>query len=72
MVSKRRGEKSEKRSDFLTVGEAAAQLDVTPATLRNWDKAGKLKAHRHPVNSYRLYRTEDIEAIKNAIRGTEN
>lgn len=57
---------------FLTVSEAAAELAVTPTTLRNWDKAGKLKAHRHPVNNYRLYKTKDIEALKNAIRGPEN
>jgi excisionase family DNA binding protein len=54
--------------DFLTVGEAAARLSVTPTTLRNWDKAGKLKAHRHPINGYRLYKTADIEALKDAIR----
>jgi DNA-binding transcriptional MerR regulator len=54
---------------FLTVGQAATELDVTAATLRNWDRAGKLKAHRHPINGYRLYRAADILALKNAIRG---
>jgi DNA (cytosine-5)-methyltransferase 1 len=29
--------------------------------VRNWDKSGKLKAIRHPINNYRLYRLEDIE-----------
>ena len=45
-------------------------MAVTPATLRNWDKAGKLRAHRHPINQYRLYKADDIKALKNAIRGS--
>jgi MerR family copper efflux transcriptional regulator len=48
---------------YLTVKEAAAYLGVAPATLRNWDRAGKLTPCRHPVNSYRLYRKEDLERI---------
>ncbi len=62
---------AENRDSFLTVSQAAAELNVTPATLRNWDRAGKLKPHRHPINGYRLYRATDIEALKNAIRGNE-
>ena len=41
--------------DYITVREAANILGVSPATLRNWDRAGKLKAKRHPINGYRLY-----------------
>jgi DNA-binding transcriptional MerR regulator len=56
---------------MLTVGEAAAELNVTPATLRNWDRSGKLKPRRHPINGYRLYRARDIETLKNAISGNK-
>jgi excisionase family DNA binding protein len=56
------------QSTTLTVGDAAQVLGVTRATLRNWDKAGKLKAHRHPVNGYRLYKREEVEALRDAIR----
>ena len=56
----------------LTVSKAAAELGVTPATLRNWDRAGKLKPHRHPINGYRIYASADIEALKNAIRGQKS
>ena len=48
---------------YLTVKEAAAYLGASPATLRNWDRAGKLTPCRHPVNGYRLYRKEDLERI---------
>ena len=47
--------------DYLTVGEAAHLVGVSPRTLRAWDRAGKLKAARNPMNRYRLYRREDLE-----------
>jgi excisionase family DNA binding protein len=49
--------------DFLTVGEAAQVLGVCAATLRQWDRTGKLKSIRHPINQYRLYRKADLEAL---------
>lgn len=38
-------------------------LGVTPLTLRNWDKNGKLKAMRHPMNNYRVYKAEEIDDL---------
>lgn len=43
------------KNDYITIGDAAKFLGVTAETLRNWDKAGKLVAYRHPINQYRLY-----------------
>jgi predicted site-specific integrase-resolvase len=37
---------------ILTIRQAAKILSVSPDTLRRWDKAGKLKASRHPINNY--------------------
>jgi signal transduction histidine kinase len=54
---------------YLTVGEAAEFLGVSPWTLRNWDKAGKLKPSRHPKNGYRIYRQDDLRLIRNAQTG---
>ena len=48
---------------FLNVKQVARLLEVTPLTVRNWDKAGKLEAYRHPVNNYRLYKIEDVEVL---------
>jgi site-specific DNA-methyltransferase (adenine-specific) len=45
---------------YLTISQAAKFLRVSPLTLRNWDRAGKLKAYRHPINNYRLYREDQI------------
>lgn len=54
---------------FLTISEAANFLNVSVSTLRNWDKAGKLTPVRHPINSYRLYRSDDLLKLKNMIQG---
>lgn len=52
-----------KITEYLSVSEAAAMLGVSPSTLRNWDRRGKLKAVRHPMNQYRLYRRHEVEQI---------
>jgi type I restriction enzyme M protein len=49
---------------FVSVKDAASLLGVSTATLRNWDKAGKLSPRRHPVNGYRLYDRREIEALR--------
>ena len=49
--------------DLLTVKEVAKLLGVTPLTVRNWDARGKLAAHRHPLNNYRVYKVSDIEEL---------
>ncbi len=46
---------------YLTIKEVAKVLGITTLTLRNWDKAGKLKAYRNPINNYRVYKPEEIE-----------
>ena len=50
-------------ADCLTIKEAAALLGVTPETLRNWDRANKLKPIRHPVNGYRLYPVAELRTL---------
>jgi excisionase family DNA binding protein len=57
-------------ADYLTVGEAADALGVSRGTLRNWDKAGKLKPRRHPLNRYRLYSRADVEALLKQAEST--
>ncbi|MFH1894748.1 MAG: MerR family DNA-binding transcriptional regulator [Patescibacteria group bacterium] len=46
---------------YVTINEASKMLGVTPLTLRNWDKAGKLVALRNPLNNYRIYKKEDLD-----------
>ena len=50
-------------NQYITIKQASKILNVTTLTLRNWDKNGKLKAHRHPMNNYRVYKIEDLETV---------
>ena len=47
----------------LTISEAAKLLNITPSTLRNWEKYGLFQAKRSE-NGYRFYTFEDIEFLK--------
>jgi len=49
--------------DYINVREAASLLGVSAGTLRNWDRAGKLRAKRHPINGYRLYETTALQKL---------
>ncbi len=53
---------------FLRIQEAAEFLNITPQTLRNWDKQDKLKPHRNPMNNYRLYKKTDLEKLLKKIK----
>lgn len=55
---------------YITIKNAAKLLHVTPLTLRNWDKSGKLKPYRHPANNYRIYRLDQIEAFLRQLEGS--
>ena len=59
----------DKLRDYLRISEAAEYLGVSPNTLRNWENAGKIVAHRHPVNKYRLFSREELDAY---IRRSES
>ncbi len=50
-------------ADCLTIKEAAEFLRVTPETLRNWDRRGKFKPLRHPINGYRLYPRAQLQEL---------
>jgi hypothetical protein len=49
---------------------AASRLS---GTLERWDKAGKLRAKRHPMNGYRLYPRRQVLELRRQIHsGSEN
>ena len=56
---------------YVSVKEAAYILGVSPLTLRNWDKSGKFPAGRHPMNNYRVYKTDDLLQIIDDIESGE-
>lgn len=52
---------------LLTVREAAVFVGVSASTIRNWDRSGKLKAIRHPINNYRLYDRQQLQGLLDLI-----
>lgn len=56
---------------FLNVNEVAKIMGVTPLTIRNWDKGGRLVAYRNPFNNYRMYKVEDVEGLLKIIEDTK-
>jgi excisionase family DNA binding protein len=54
-------------NSLLTVREAAVFVGVSPSTIRNWDRSGKLKAVRHPINNYRLYDRQQLQGLLDLI-----
>lgn len=58
----------DKLDGYLRIKEAAEYLGVSPNTLRNWGRDGKISEHRHPMNNYRLYKTTDLDRL---LRKTE-
>jgi excisionase family DNA binding protein len=54
-------------AEVLTIEEAAARLKLTPQTVRDWLKAGKLKG----VKLGRVWRV-DAEALDRLLAGDED
>lgn len=57
---------------YLSIKQAASVIGVTPLTLRNWDKDGKLSPYRNPINNYRYYRVDQIETFLRAMEGSRD
>ncbi|MBQ4470496.1 MAG: IS607 family transposase [Synergistaceae bacterium] len=51
---------------FYSIHAFSKILGVTPQTLRNWDRAGKLKPHHTAANGHRYYSQEQLESITDA------
>jgi len=48
-------------SNYLTVSEVAERLNVSPETLRKWDRNGKLISFNHPFDNSRVYTESQID-----------
>ena len=52
-------------SKYYSIRNFSKILGVTPQTLRNWDKSGKLKPHHTTQSGYRYYSSEQLANITN-------
>lgn len=50
---------------YYTIHKFAKLCGITPQTLRNWDKAGKLLPHHTAPNGYRYYSQEQLDWVLN-------
>ena len=55
-------------SNYLRTSQAAEFLGVSPGTVRNWEKQGKLRAHKLPQNGYRLFLKADLESVLREVQ----
>lgn len=46
--------------ELYSLSELADMLGNNKETLRRWDKSGRLKSSRHPINNYRIYKAADL------------
>lgn len=57
-----------KFDEFMKIKEAAKLIGVTPTTLRLWEARGKISSYRNPVNNWRMYKRDEIEALLKNIQ----
>lgn len=56
-------------SRFMPVDEVAEFFDVTPATIREWCRTGRLKASR-PGRNWKIF-IEDVHALAQSDYGSK-
>ena len=54
----------------MTIKGASKLLGVDKTTLRRWDKSGRLRPKRHPINKYRMYDKNEILKLLSEIQIT--
>ena len=50
---------------YYSIHQFSQLINVTPQTLRNWDKSNKLKPHHTTSNGYRYYSHEQLNQVLN-------
>jgi DNA (cytosine-5)-methyltransferase 1 len=58
-------------TNFLTVADASKAIDVSPDTIRRWEKKGLIKAQRSDLN-YRLFNLSEIARIHAKVSGKKS
>jgi len=59
------------QDSMLKIGDAADYLGVSKKTLYHWDKNGKFKAYRNPMNNYKLYKVSRLQELKAKLENSE-
>ena len=54
--------------DYFRIGTAARFLGTHADSLRRWERRGKIRVYRHPVNGYRLFLRSDLEKFLQEVQ----
>lgn len=57
--------------NYLTTGEVAKILGVSTQTVRRWDRSGKFKSTRNPINNYRVYPGAQVDNFLKELNAEE-
>lgn len=57
---------------MLSVSEVAKRFEVTPHTVRNWDRRGLIKANQVTPSGRKFYSEEQINKFKIERKDEEN
>lgn len=56
-----------KVNEYLYITEASQFLGVTLKTLKKWSDAKKIPVYYNPINTYRMYKREELEEFLQKI-----
>ncbi|MFO0877872.1 MAG: hypothetical protein U0840_11005 [Gemmataceae bacterium] len=48
---------------LLRISRAADHPGVSPNSIRNWERVGKIAVHLHPVNHCRHFKGEELDLL---------
>ncbi|MBI2094131.1 MAG: MerR family transcriptional regulator [Candidatus Omnitrophica bacterium] len=51
----------------MSITEIAEKLGVTTKTITRWEKSGKIKPAKRDWKGWRVYSSDDLEAMKSLI-----
>ncbi len=55
---------------YYSLSEVSQIIGKSKETLRRWDRNGKLSAVREPMSNYRVYKKEQVEALRSLFSDT--
>lgn len=57
------------KTQVMTVKQISEKLGVSKQTVKNYQKKGLIPDRRSPANNYRIFTSDDLEALKKAVYG---
>ncbi|WP_078596290.1 MerR family transcriptional regulator [Evansella clarkii] len=49
--------------DYFSIGEVAKEANVSPSSIRHWEKEGLIEPERHNESGFRIYSSSDIRRV---------